>query len=173
MISMVTASWMWWRIRKKLLTSFCPVRYKKRNFAVWHAVRNTGLTLIILAIQASAQAPTFYLTPSFPGGSGIAVADFNRDGILDVATSVTQIGCGCVFLGNGDGTFRLGAQLFVPPLYLAAPIATADFNGDGIPDVLTTGENNSLTLGSLFVFLGKGDGTFQSAVTTDEGNSTD
>jgi len=137
-----------------------------------HYPRTVLLITALLAMligQGAAQTPSFYQTPAFPGGNGIAVADFNHDGILDVATSITQTGCGCVFFGNGDGTFRLGAQLFPVPLYLDAPIATADFNGDGIPDVLLTGLNNTFTLGSLFVFLGKGDGTFKNAAVTDEG----
>jgi len=57
----------------------------------------------------------------------------------------------------------------VPNLYLSAPIATADFNGDGIPDLLLTGTNYGGTDSELVLYLGKGDGTFQAPILTDIG----
>jgi hypothetical protein len=85
------------------------------------------------------------------------------------AVSRAQNGCACVLFGNGDGTFRAGTRLFAPPLYLSSPIATADFNGDGIPDLLATGTNGSDTDSKLELYLGKGDGTFQAPILTDIG----
>jgi hypothetical protein len=120
----------------------------------------TCLLLLCFIPAANSQTPSFQLTPNYPGGNGIAVADFNRDGNLDIAVTRNG-GCGCVLFGNGDGTFRAGTQLYVPNLYLQAPIATADFNGDGIPDLLLTGINFEGTDSKLVLYLGKGDGTFQ------------
>jgi len=73
----------------------------------------------------------------------VAVADFNRDGKLDFATSGNQMA-----LGNGDGTFQMPVAL-VPnrPVTGFNNIATGDINGDGWPDlVLTSGEEEYATI---------------------------
>jgi hypothetical protein len=61
----------------------------------------------------------------------LAVADFNGDGKLDVASGSGDF----LLLGNGDGTFQqlrfLGA--------LGVGIAAGDFNGDGRPDLAIGG----------------------------------
>ena len=86
------------------------------------------------------------------GGNGV-YADFNRDGKLDLAFA------GSVLLGNGDGTFQAPINLSVT----GNLVATADFNGDGIPDLLVV----SSTV--LNIFLGNGDGTFQAPKSTNVG----
>ena len=73
-------------------------------------------------------------TAALPSVGQIAVADFNRDGKLDLAVST-----GSLLLGNGDGTFKLPINLED-----AGPgIAVADFNHDGRPD-LVIGNYDSL-----------------------------
>jgi hypothetical protein len=69
---------------------------------------------------------------------------------------------GTVLLGKGDGTFTTGTKLSVTGLNAATLIATADFNGDGKPDLVV----NSQTLNTFSVLLGNGDGTFQAAIVT-------
>jgi uncharacterized protein (TIGR03437 family) len=64
-------------------------------------------------------------------GARSVVADFNGDGIPDVANGFT------VFLGNGDGS--LGAPMFFGQWTDASPnqpLAAADFNGDRKPDLV-------------------------------------
>ena len=84
--------------------------------------------------------------------------DFNGDGKLDLAIVGDYVNTGGVniLLGKGDGTFQAGATL--DPAKDFGVIATGDFNGDGIPDLVATNyfEDGS----SPTVFLGKGDGTF-------------
>jgi hypothetical protein len=127
---------------------------------LWFAV-----AAVILTTQAIAQTPTFFQTPSYPGGYGIAVADFKDDGNLDIALSdYSPTGFGVVLLGNGDGTFRFGTNL-----YENGGIATADFNGDGIPDILIITNNSTDNIGYISVLLGKGDGTFRPAITMNAG----
>lgn len=90
-------------------------------------------------------APTQISTMPLNGVAG----DFDRDGTLDL-----QVG-GIFYRGNGDGTFTQGMTSFTN----AESKAVADFNQDGALDVVV-----SLSfVKDATVFLGKGNGTFQSA----------
>jgi len=93
-----------------------------------------------------------------PLTTGLAVADLNGDGYLDVVTaSCTWWGCGDgavgVLFGNGDGTFQ------TPQLYLngggaSSAVTIFDADRDGKLDIVAT------SYGSIVVLLGNGDGTF-------------
>jgi hypothetical protein len=86
----------------------------------------------------------------------LAVADFNKDGHLDLAAagSSTLYGAGVyILLGNGDGTFQTPAPYVVGTVM---SIAVGDLNGDGNLDLVTANDDD--TVG---VLLGKGDGSFQ------------
>jgi len=95
----------------------------------------------------------------FPVAQTIAVADFNHDGIPDLAvgqtTPIQMVGAVisnlAVLLGNGDGTFRVASQL---PGLDDSVVVTGDFNGDGITDLATPS----------YVYLGNGDGTFHDGI---------
>jgi len=98
------------------------------------------------------------------GAAGLVSGDFNGDGITDLAAA--QGNTIAVLLGNGDGTFTPKAGQPTSPQTNSALI-TADINGDGKLDLVIVDSTNVVS-----VWLGKGDGTFQSPIdTTGRGDS--
>jgi hypothetical protein len=105
---------------------------------------------------------------SGPGGYAIAVGDFNRDGKQDLAiTNYLSPGAVLILLGNGDGTFQ--SALSFPLEAYPSSIMTADFNGDGKLDLAVGNSVNTVVPSAVSILLGKGDGTFQPAVSYDSG----
>lgn len=85
--------------------------------------------------------------PSYTGGvscSGLAVADFNNDGKLDVAITSDFNNRTDVFFNNGNGTFTLAQELPTGGFDLNA----GDFNNDGRIDlaVVDGSQNNVLDI---------------------------
>jgi FG-GAP-like repeat len=101
----------------------------------------------------------------------IAAVDLNKDGIPDLLINGFldngRRGIIRVLLGNGDGTFRAPIDSDEPVGILEA-LRVADFNGDGIPDVIIRGPGPSSTTlnDSINVCFGNGDGSFRPAVQT-------
>lgn len=92
-----------------------------------------------------------------PSTVDAVAADFNGDGILDIASlGSTEIR---VFLGTADHQFRLAAVSPLPGTpNLYNRLLAADFNNDGKPDLAVFG-------GTGFLLLGNGDGTFKKGLT--------
>jgi hypothetical protein len=97
----------------------------------------------------------------------VRAADLNGDGKPDLVNSNGYGNSLGVFLGNGDGTFQSAETL--PTGTDAFDLAIADVNGDGKPDLVNTNVN-AYSNGSVSVFLGNGNGTFQGAMTFGTGS---
>ena len=96
--------------------------------------------------------------------NSVAVADLNADTNADlVVVNSSALGSSVsVLLGNGNGTFQAATNTAVGGL--PGMVVVGDFNGDGKPDLAVSGfdfSDNSYVL----LFLGQGNGTFQSPST--------
>jgi hypothetical protein len=97
-----------------------------------------------------------------------AVSDFNHDGKADLALTDFTTDALLILLGNGDGTFQ-PAIVYQTPDGPQQP-TVADFNLDGNVDVAISQASTSEYLGfgyGFSIYLGHGDGTFDSPTTTD------
>ncbi len=106
-------------------------------------------------------------TLTMPGTSAYAVAagDFNRDGVADVAVTVTGAGKVAILLGTGAGAF--GAATTFNVGFSPVSIAIGDFDRDGKPDLAVANQVSN----TVSVLLGNGNGTFGAAVNHAVGNS--
>ncbi|HEY6270415.1 MAG TPA: choice-of-anchor D domain-containing protein [Terriglobales bacterium] len=97
--------------------------------------------------------PALYTALSYPEYA--VPADFNGDGVLDLAVMGFGTNEISILLGNGDGTFQNPVSYAVDSAPYA--IAVGDFNADGKLDVVTSSDQQ----GTFAILLGNGDGTFQ------------
>jgi len=93
---------------------------------------------------------------SNPHPHGIAVADFNGDKKLDIVIDSWAENKLLVLYGNGDGTFAPKGVKFDVGKWPYQRVRSADMNGDGIPDIITS----NITSSSVTVLLGNGKGGF-------------
>lgn len=101
-----------------------------------------------------------------PGSDSLAVTleDSSGDGVLDLAVG-TYVGSESwvtVSLGNGDGTFRSSSSYLAGDI-VSRQVTFGDLNGDGLPDMVVTGDRNGGCYAS--VRLGTGSGAFGTAIT--------
>ena len=100
-----------------------------------------------------------------PMDYGVAVGDFNHDGIADLAVA-NDSGSGSVgiLLGDGRGGFQ-SAGTFSSGGNDCRTLAVGDFNGDGKLDILVDNYNSSVGL-----LLGSGNGGFGPVTIVDSGH---
>jgi hypothetical protein len=133
----------------------------KLDLAVAGPGNNTGTVQILLGNGDGTFTPVAMSTPTAFLPTSIAVADFNQDGIPDLAVLVPYSETVTIMLGNGDGTFTVSPASPVTGIQPQS-IVSGDFNGDGIPDLVVANFELAAASpsGSLTVLLGNGDGTF-------------
>jgi Bacterial Ig-like domain (group 3)/FG-GAP-like repeat len=85
----------------------------------------------------------------------IVLADFNRDGVTDIALGCSDGTNGglVIILGSGDGTFKTPVY---HPTGDVASIAIGDLNNDGLLDIVVSNKSQQ----KVIFFLGDGTGKF-------------
>jgi hypothetical protein len=129
----------------------------------------TRRTRLFFEALEDRRTPSFSPAASFPVGpspQALVSADFNGDGQLDLATANPGSHSVGVLLGDGGGGFgaAIDSAGTTNDAFERASVAVADFNNDGDLDLATAmyGYYESSTFGRLDVWMGNGDGTFQS-----------
>ena len=88
------------------------------------------------------QEPTYISVPN--AALSPVVADFNNDGILDIAIASSFSTDITVLPGNGDGTFAAGVNFASAGGVIA--LVAADFNGDGKIDIAGAGSTGAVSI---------------------------
>jgi len=127
------------------------------------AARACSCIAVLLVVCATFVAAPVAAEPLFPQpvkltrseATGVAAADFNNDGHVDVVAPGRDFHEVWIHLGHGDGTFTT-----LPEFYsynCPAGVAAEDFDSDGNVDLAL---GKFCSPGGLTVLMGNGDGTF-------------
>ncbi len=117
--------------------------------------RTGQLTWVRPAMAKEAQVDAI---PTLPGTRGIAAADLNQDGLLDVTAVSEDAHMIATLLADGRGGFREGRAMAVGQRPHTA--IAADFDGDSHTDMAVVHEGSN----DVGILLGLGDGGFAEPV---------
>jgi len=136
----------------------------KLDLAVTSSFASTPVISILLGSgNGGFTAGTEVNATSFP--FGVLARDFDNDGKVDLVTGNQLENKLSFFKGNGNGTFaaRITSTVGTATFATTCFTASADFNGDGLPDVVVNDGP-----GTNVVLMGNnGNGTFTSQATVD------
>jgi hypothetical protein len=121
------------------------------------AVANSGSASVSILLNNHDGSGQFTAQePLYPGDQevyGIAAADLNADGKIDLVVTDDAGGAVDYFLGNGDGTFPTEGTVQSTGTGGAYAVSTGDLNGDGLPDLVVTNNGNGETASVASIFL--------------------
>jgi len=161
-----------------------PTAGSWRNSATVADMNNDGFPDIIAPPQRGAAGllPAIFLgdgkghwkiwdTVVWPTGiqyGGVAAADFNKDGNMDLVFAVHLQGLR-VWLGDGKGHFTNSSEGLPLTNYPTRRVVVADFDQDGWPDVMAISEgptaaDKNVTYGKAVAFLNRNKGAQWSAL---------
>src|SRR5262249_45237274 len=105
---------------------------------------------------------------SHESATTITAADFNRDGLIDLAVPHRDGGQSRVYLAGPKGSFSPQRTIpFGPPHAAIRMSAAADFDGDGLMDLVAIDERQGTA-----IYFGQHDGSFSAAVIVADGTVT-
>lgn len=135
-----------------------------QQFTISSKLHPYVLLLVVLLVGLNVvHAEKFHTAKVIPTNTppgALAAGDLNGDGEADLVYVGTVVH---ILISNGDGTFQ--PETILDPGMTTGAVAIADVNGDGHPDVLAVGGGGTTTA-TVNVFLGNGDGTFQTPALT-------
>jgi hypothetical protein len=113
--------------------------------------------------SAPIQTPIFSELPAALVPGNFVLGDFRNTGHLDALVVALNFTSPFIVFAPGSGNGEFGEYTLTTPPGALGPIAVGDFNGDGKLDFVAVSSSGTTTNPQqlLSVFLGQGDGTFQ------------
>ena len=111
----------------------------KRALWALGAIAATCLGAGLSALPAPAAGPVRFsahdIDPDFRGGYSVSVADFNKDGRIDVIANSLGVSEVAWYENPGEANARWARHVIVPEMQSIVNQAMEDLDGDGIPEI--------------------------------------
>jgi hypothetical protein len=159
-VSLISASPAVCKVDAELVTlvgaGLCTLTAGQNGNATWSAAVSVRQTFMVNPAKTSGALSPAPGSPFgiWANGQAVVTADFNMDGIPDIATANGKANNVTLLLGDGKGGFANAAGSPFAAGTGAFSLVAADLNGDGFPDLAVV-DSSGLT-----VLLGNGQGGF-------------